>query len=435
MTGKRISKRITKRVVDSLKPSESEYTIWDDALTGFGVRVRPSGARSYVVVYRAGAGRKAPVRKVTLGAVGKLTPDTARILAQKTMGDVAHGKDPARDRADAREGLTVKELVERFLTDHVDEKLGDKTARRYRYLLEEWVIPELGSEKADALTRVAIGKLHSRKKSTAVSANRMLGVVSSMYSFAQRQSLVPDNFNPAGKIVKFKEEKLERFLTSDELGRLGDALRQAETTGLPWDLDETKPVSKHISGHSRVTVHGKFSVAAVRLLIFTGCRLQEILGCKWEYLDIERGVLFLPRSKMGKRTVILNGPALSILASLPRLGPYILPGDDPDAPISNITRLWKSVLRCAGITSLRRHDLRHTFASFGVGGNMALPIVGKLLGHIDSGSTDRYAHLANDPLRRASQRIAGTISKAMGGHAVPTKKSRAPKRKKRAARG
>src|SRR5882757_9992479 len=106
MTGNRISKRITKRVVDSLKPSDSEYTIWDDALTGFGVRVRPSGAKSFVVVYRAGAGRKAPVRKVTLGSIGKLTPDNARILAQKTMGDVAHGKDPARDRAGVREGLT-----------------------------------------------------------------------------------------------------------------------------------------------------------------------------------------------------------------------------------------------------------------------------------------------------------------------------------------
>src|SRR5258705_10860495 len=134
MTGKRLS----KRVVDSLRPSDSEYTIWDDALTGFGVRVRPSGAKSFVVVYRAGAGRKAPVRKVTLGAVGKLTPDNARILAQKTMGDVAHGKDPARDRAGVREGLTVKELVAKFLTEHVEKKLKPATAKRYRYLLEEW---------------------------------------------------------------------------------------------------------------------------------------------------------------------------------------------------------------------------------------------------------------------------------------------------------
>ena len=431
MTGKRLS----KRVVDSLRPSDSEYTIWDDALTGFGVRVRPSGAKSYVVVYRAGAGRKAPVRKVTLGSVGKLTPDNARTLARKTMGDVAHGKDPARDRADAREGLTVKELVEKFLTDHVEKKLKAKTIARYRYLLEEWVVPEVGSEKADALTRAAVGRIHNRKSDTEVSANRMLSVVSSMYGYAQRAGLVPEHFNPATKITRYQEENLERFLTSDELARLGDALREAETVGLPWNVDETKPISKHITGRSRKTVYGRLPVAAARLLIFTGCRLREILDCKWEYLDLERGVLFLPRSKKGKRTVILNGPALAVLASLPRMSAYMLPGKDTKKPISDIKRLWRAVLRRAKITSLRRHDLRHTFASVGVGGNMALPIVGKLLGQTQMSSTQRYAHLANDPLRKASQQIAGRISKAMRDHLHVPAKTRAPKRKKRVARG
>jgi integrase len=170
-------------------------------------------------------------------------------------------------------------------------------------------------------------------------------------------------------------------------------------------------------------------------LIFTGCRLREILDCKWEYLDLERGVLFLPRSKKGKRTVILNGPALAVLASLPRMSAYMLPGKDTKKPISDIKRLWRAVLRRAKITSLRRHDLRHTFASVGVGGNMALPIVGKLLGQTQMSSTQRYAHLANDPLRKASQQIAGRISKAMRDHLHVPAKTRAPKRKKRVARG
>jgi integrase len=432
MAEERIPKRITKRVVDGLKPSASEYTIWDDALTGFGVRVRPSGARSYVVVYRAGAGRKAPVRKVTLGSVGKLTPDTARVLAQKTMGDVAHGKDPARDRADAREGLTVKELVEKFLTLHAEKKLKPKSVERYRYLLEEWVVPELGAEKADALTRAAVARLHARKSDTKVSANRTLLVLSSMYGFAQRQGWVPEHFNPATKISKYKEETKERFLTSDELGRLGDALREAETIGLPWNLDETKPVSKHVPRGARRTVYGTSSVAALRLLIFTGCRLREILDCKWEYLDLERGVLFLPKSKTGKRTVILNGPALAVLKSLPRVSAYMLPGADLEKPLADIKRLWKAALRRARITDLRIHDLRHTFASFGVGGNMALPIVGKLLGQTQAASTNRYAHLANDPLRRASQQIAGQISKAMdGGARRPVKPAATKKRARR----
>src|SRR5579872_2193564 len=179
------AKRLSKRVVDSLEPKPAEFTVWDDALTGFGVRVRPSGIKTYVVVYRAGAGRKAPVRKITLGAVGKITPDIARTLAQKHLGSVAHGKDPARDRANAREGLTVKELVDTFLSDHAESKLKPATEKRYRHLLRHWVVPEVGAEKADALTRAAVANVHSRMKRKAVSANRMLGAVGSMYSFAQ----------------------------------------------------------------------------------------------------------------------------------------------------------------------------------------------------------------------------------------------------------
>jgi integrase len=412
MTGKRIS----KRVVDSIRPNNIEFTVWDDALTGFGVRVRPSGAKSYVVVYRAGNGRKAPVRKVTLGSVGRITPDQARDLAQKALGSVAHGKDPAADRAQDREGLTVKELAEKFLNEHANLKLKPSTATRYRYLLTHWVVPDLGSSKADGLARAAVAKLHGKKNRSAVSANRMLGAISSMYGFAQRRGIVPEGFNPASRIEKYPEQGRERFLTTEELARIGDALREAETKGIPWVIDESQPNAKHIPKQekNRRTIFDRHATAALRLLLFSGCRLREILHLKWEHVDMERGMLLLTESKTGRRAVVLNAPASAVLASLPRLGSYVVPGEDPERPRYDLKNVWYAVSRRARLSGVRIHDLRHTYASFGAGGGLGLPILGKLLGHSQAATTSRYAHLDNDPLRRASEAIAGRIAAALG---------------------
>jgi integrase len=408
--------RICKRVVDSIRPNGTEFTVWDDALTGFGVRVRPSGARSYIVVYRAGVGRKAPVRKVTIGSVGKITPHVARDLAQKALGSVAHGKDPAAERAHDRQGLTVKELVEAFLEEHSDLKLKPSTSTRYRHLLRHWVVPELGSTKADSLSRAAVAKLHAKMKKKAVSANRMLGAISSMYGFAQRRGMVPEGFSPASRIEKYDERRRERFLTTQELARIGEALREAETKGIPWIVDELQPNAKHIpkKDTSRRTIFSSFATAAVRLLLFSGCRLREILHLKWEHVDFERGLLLLPDSKTGNRTVVLNAPALAVLNSLSRLGSYAVPGEDPEQPRHDLKRVWQAVSRRAGLSRVRIHDLRHTYASFGAGGGMGLPIIGKLLGHSQAATTERYAHLESDPLRRASEAIAGRIAAALG---------------------
>ena len=426
------SKRISKRVVDGIRANGAEFIIWDDALTGFGLRVRASGAKSYVVMYRAGAGRKAPSRKITLGSVGKITPDMARELAQKALGAVAHGKDPAADRAQDRQGMTVKELIEAFLDQHTALKLKPSTEKRYSHLLRHWVVSELGSTKADGLTRTAVAKLRSKMKRKPVSANRMLGALSSVYSFAQRRGIVPEGFNPARRIEKYKEHRRERFLTTAELGRIGAALREAETTGIPWVVDDTQPNAKHIpkQAKNRRTIFGTLATAAIRLLMFTGCRLSEILRLKWGHVDIERGMLLLPDSKTGRRSVVLNAPALAVLASLPRLGAFVVPGGDPERPRHDLKNLWQAVSRRAGLSGVRIHDLRHTYASFGAGGGLGLPIIGKLLGHSQPATTARYAHLDADPLRRASESIAGKIAAAMGdgpkagGEVVPLKRPR-----------
>jgi integrase len=408
--------RITKRVVDSLKIKPSEYAVWDATMPGFGVRVRPTGAMSYIVVYRAGSGRGAPYRRYTIGTIGKITPEKARLRAKGILGAVAHGRDPAGEKTSERGTPTVAELVDRFMAEHIEPKRKPSTTTFYEDILNRIVKPELGTSKADKVTRSAIAKVHGKLRATPFQANRMLAVVGSMYAFAARTGAVPEGINPARKIDKFAEHRRERFLTGAELERLGAAIREAETKGIPWEVDEAKSKAKHLpQAKNRFTKIGPFAAAAIRLLLFTGCRLREILHLQWENVDLERGLLFLPDSKSGRKTVILNAPALAVLAGLNRLGSYVVPGDGPKKLRADLKRPWEAVSKRAGLEGVRLHDLRHTYASFGAGSGLGLPIIGKLLGHTQPSTTQRYAHLDNDPLRRAAENIGGQIAAALEG--------------------
>src|SRR5262249_21426951 len=180
-------RRITKRLVDSLKPTGQDYFVWDDTLTGFGVRMQQTGVKSYVVKYRAGSGRGAPTRRVTLGRVGTLTPDEARALARKTLGAAAHRSDPAALKAAERRASTLRELAEIFLAEHVETKRKRTTAAHYRSLLEKVVLPELGNRKAEQVTPADIAKLHTKMRDRPYQANRMLAVVAALYVFAGKR--------------------------------------------------------------------------------------------------------------------------------------------------------------------------------------------------------------------------------------------------------
>jgi integrase len=408
--------RLTNRSVEALKShGGNEFTVWDDAVTGFGVRVRATGAKSYVVVYRAGPGRGSPVRRYTIAAVGKIALERARARAKAILGSVAHGEDPASQKTNERGIPTVSELADRFLAEHIEAKRKDRTIEFYRDILSRIVKPTLGTTKADKLTRPQVGRLHSSLSGTPFQANRVIAVIGSMYAFGSRAAVVPEGTNPARGIEKFKENRRERFLTGEELTRLGTAIRVGETVGIPWAVDEAKLNSKHVPKIKRSTKISPTAAAALRLLLFTGCRLREILHLRWENVDVERGMLFLPDSKSGRKPVILNAPALAVLAKLNRVGPYVVPGDDPERPRTDLKRPWEVVTRSSGLLGVRLHDLRHTYASFGASGGLGLPIIGRLLGHTQVTTTARYAHLDNDPLRRASESIANRIAAALDG--------------------
>jgi integrase len=412
--------RISKRTVDALRARPTPYVAYDTELTGFGVRVMPSGSKSWIIEYRPGSGGRG-VRSVrlSLGSTTLLTPDEARRLARDRLADARRGEDPGAKRSRERDTPTLTVVAAAYLRD-VAATRSEGTANLYRHYLSSLVLPEMGSRKITSLSRRDILTLHrSVGEDRRPTANRMLAVLSALFTFAAKQGLAPEGFNPAKGIDKFREEGRERFLTSEELQRLGAALREAETVGLPWTVDDTRATAKHAPKvDKRREKYPPQVTGAIRLLLFTGCRLREILHLRWQDIDFERGLIFLPKSKTGRKTVVLNAPALAVLSGLPRAGSYVIAGTDPDKPRHDLKKPWDAMTRAAQLPGVRIHDLRHSFASVGASGGMGLPIVGKLLGHSQASTTAKYAHLDADPLRRASERIGNTIAAALDGDPV-----------------
>jgi integrase len=325
--------------------------------------------------------------------------------------------------------LPLSDVISAFLKDHMEAKRKASTAAAYRDLLERLVKPVLGSTKADKVTRQDIARLHSSLSATPVTANRVLAVVGNLFNFAAKAGYVAEGCNPARGIEKYPEQARERFLTSKEIARLGDALRTAESLGLHWTVNEASPMAKHLPNpDKRRTVLDAYAVAAIRLLLLTGARLREILHAKWENVNFERGILFLSDSKTGRKPVYLSAAALAILAGLPRLegNPHIIAGMKDGAPRVDLKKPWVAVTKAAGLPGVRIHDLRHSFASVGAGASLGLPIIGKLLGHTQAATTHRYAHLDADPMRRAAETIGATIAAAMGGTRKPDFRTRLP---------
>ena len=401
-------RRITKEVVDRLQRGE---TVWCIAPRGFGVRRQQRDA-VYVIKARV-RGRQ---RFITIGTHGKpWTPETARRRAIELFGLIAGGGDPAGDRDDAKIALTLEAFAERYLREHARPKKKTSSVADDVRNLENHIKPALGRLRLTDIMRSDVVKLHVAMQDKPIAANRCLALLSHMFTMAEAWGLVPENFNPCRRVERYKEEAKERFLTTDELQRLGDTMREAETIGIPWEVDENKRGAKHLAKQEhRRTIISPYATAAIRLLVFTGARLREILGLRWEWIDFERKLIFLPDSKTGKKTIVLNAPAIAQLSKLARIGTYVIAGNDPEKPRADLKRPWSAIAKRAELTDVRIHDLRHSFASAGISVGLGLPIVGKLLGHTQVQTTNRYAHLELDPLRRGAEFIGHQLATAMG---------------------
>ena len=380
--------KLTKRSVEALPIEAEDYFVWDDEVKGFGVRVMPSGARTYQVQYRKG-GR---TRRASVGRHGTVTVDQARRRAKELLGLVASGADPVEEIAQHRRAPTVGALCERFFQAHVLERCKPSTQREYRRSIDLFINPAIGAFKVVDVERRDIAELHHRLKDRPYQANRTLGVLSKMFNLAEVWGLRRDGSNPCRHVPKYREKGRSRYLTQAELHRLGSVLSDCEADG----------------------TESPFVVAAFRLLILTGCRLGEIQTLRWDY--ITPNGMELPDTKTGARRIPLPQPARAVLATLPRLAdnPFVIAGKLAGQHITDLQYPWRRIRALAGLDDVRIHDLRHTYASNAVSSGMPIQMVGRLLGHTQLQTTMRYAHLADDPVRRAAEENAAALSAGLG---------------------
>lgn len=392
--------RLTKRTVDALtaRPGE-DLVVFDDQLAGFGVRVRPSGIKTYFIQYRNVYGRS---RRYRIGRHGVLAPYEARVEAKKLLASVIKGEDPAALRERAHGMPTVSEFAKEYLSKHVDIHNKPSTRRHVRTDLKNHILPALGSKAVAEIAHADIEKLHRRLAKTPNAANRTVRVLSKMMTVAEAWGYRTRGTNPVVGVKKYRENHRERFLSLPEVARLGTAIRDC-------------------------AARGEISFAAaslLRLLCLTGCRKNEIIGLRWEEVNLEAGFLFLSDSKTGPKAVPLAAPAAGILSTMPKTSSYVFPSPKlPGRPYVEVKRAWSTVVARAALKDLRIHDLRHTHASVGAAAGLSLPAIGKLLGHRQVSTTARYAHLVDDPLREAAERVQDRIASALdnlnAGVAIP----------------
>lgn len=399
-------------VVKSAKPNKQKF-YYDDDLTGFGFYRLPSGTATWFAEFRPVAG--GPKKRRNLGRVGTLKANEAREAARRAIANAHLGKDLALGLAESRAGVTVKQLLDLYVARTRDKRKAS-TADGYDLIASVNIVPHIGSIKASALTTRDVQSMHSKVGSGRgkYAANRAVAVLKAAYSWGAKQDHVPAGINPASGVERYREQARENFLTIAEMQRLGEAMHEAETVGLPVNAGDAKhaPKGQRIVYHPHVT-------AAVRLLMLTGCRLREILHLRWSEVDFERGVLRLPDSKTGRKVVFLAQPAIDILNAMTRIGSYVIAGDSAgtkdERPRADLKRPWAAITRRAKLNDVRLHDLRHSFASIGAESGLGLPVIGALLGHSSAQTTKKYAHAADEASRRAVDTIAGKIGEAING--------------------
>ena len=379
--------KLTKRIVDATQPKETDYFVWDNETKGFGLRVLPSGVKSYLIQYRSG-GR---TRRLSLGKHGVLTPDEARKLAREHLVGIANGGNPSEDKRLYSSAPTMSALCDRMMKEHVLHACKPSTQKEYQRSIDLFIKPALGTHKVQDVTRQDISKLHNANQHRPYQANRTLGVLSKLFNLAEEWGLRPDGSNPTRHVKKNREVKRERYLSPVEINRLGQALRDSEQDG----------------------TESPYMVAALKLLILTGCRLGEIQQLKWEY--IQGNALNLPDSKTGAKKVYLGQTALETLSEIERqpANPYVICGKLPGSYLTDFQRPWRRIRTRADLEDVRIHDLRHTYASGAVSMGESLPMIGKLLGHTQVQTTARYAHLQDAPMHEAADRVSAALGQAL----------------------
>lgn len=394
--------KITLRSVSGAHPQDIRYTVWDSELSGFGLRISPTGNKSYLYKgYYCG-----DQIMVTIGKHGSpWTPDSARKKAKLLAVQISEGINPNLKKHTERKAIKVNELIDWYLKEGTAAK-SPSTLVSDKSRINSYIKPLLGNRKVKDLKRgdiqsflnkVQAGKVSTstqenkymkgRKYGGAGTAARTKRLLGGIFSFAMSHGII--EVNPAHGIKTTPDKRMQRFLNDVELVKLGEALAQCESDGA-----------------------NKNAISAIRLLALTGARKSEIVNAKWEEVDFDNNSLCLSQSKTGQKIIILTPQAMDIFTTLKlkASGEYIFPGRDDDKPTQAVPKVWLKVRKKAGLDDVRLHDLRHTVASIAVSSGLALPIVGAMLGHKTPSTTARYAHLADDPVRRGQEQVANEIA-------------------------
>jgi integrase len=401
------ARRLIKTTVEALPiPEAGQAVYWDDQLTGFAVRISDRGTRTYFVQGRLADGRQI---KAKIGRHGAVTAEQARARAKALLGAMAAGDDPAAERRRARAtererraAPTIKDLLDRYLDEHAKRRKRQRSIESDQSLINRHLVPAIGRVKVADLTHGMVERLHGQIGiATPIAANRAVALLSKAMSLAIKWEMRADN--PCRGIERNAEERRERYLTPVELGRLCDALNR---------------------------YHGDLAAAGIAFLMLTGARRGEALTARWRDFDPTAGVWSKPSAHTKqKRThrVPLSAAARTVLV---QLAEQSAPNDPPadgyvfggPVMIHRMRNVWGAVRREAKLPGLRLHDLRHAYASVLASGGLSLPIIGALLGHTTPTTTARYAHLLDDPLRQATERVGSlwtALSDGTKGDLVP----------------
>ncbi|MFN5632831.1 MAG: tyrosine-type recombinase/integrase [Sphingomonadales bacterium] len=366
----------------NLPVAAHEYVIWDNELAGFGLRVRPTGKRYWFVRVR----QRGKHRRASLGCTEDVDALTARGEARKLLAEVA--LDGLPQRIGVKIAPVMSEYVEEFWNDYARHwKLS--TQKRNRDAFRRHILPDFGAMRIDLIGKAEITRWRdSFADGRGMRFNRAIPVLAAMFKYAEQLGYIRKGSNPCRGMPRYKANKKERFLSSLEFRRLAREL-EADDAAYPAQ------------------------VAIVRLLLFTGARVSEIRDLQWDWVQLPR--LLLPDSKTGPKTIYLNSQAVRIFDGLSRRGdnPFVFPNTKGNRPIQ-LDPWWHRFRRRCALPDVRIHDLRHSFASVGVRENVALATIGSLLGHVLPETTARYAHLADDTIAQAAQRVSGGLAGTLG---------------------
>ena len=376
-------RKLTKRTIDALAVTGKDAVFWDRDLAGFGVRVYSTGRKVFVVQTRGPQGPK----RVTLGRYGQLLADNARKQAAEAIDRIKRGLEPFP--APVEPELTVAGLAERYMQGHVAVNCRERTQANYRHIIQRHILPELGELPISEVDRSRVAKFHYRLRETPQAANNALRVLSRMFSMAEAWELAPPGRNPCRAVRRYKEVRRERFLTPGEYREVGRVLKEAEANG---SLSPS-------------------AAAALRLLMLTGCRRNEIVHLRWDDVDWAARELRLSETKMGPRSVPLTPAVEAVLDGIPQNGdnPWVITGRKAGAHMVDVDAVWARLRAKAGLKDVRIHDLRHSWASRALALGESLSMIGKLMGHGQVATTARYAHLARDTEKASAAKVGGSL--------------------------